>query len=280
MFNKGYRILSILRDIIFKISWKQTFLLIENSRSSPKIIFSKSRSFKKYSISNDTLTKKFHEAHFKTIVNLLVKKDYNCLDLGAHIGMHSIFLSKRVKAKVYSFEPASLLFSIFQLNILKNNIKNIIPFNLAASNKTGKGVNLSQLNFENKLLNTGVIGIELKSSYNSGNNSATIKIDELNLPKISFIKIDIQGSEFAALTGMNNLIKKDSPFFFIEIEEFYLAKMNTSSKQIFNFFKKKNYTLFLIKKKIQTDFICVPNKKLNNFEKKILSKLDLTLIKI
>ena len=91
MFNKGYRILSILRDIIFKISWKQTFLLIENSRSSPKIIFSKSRSFKKYSISNDTLTKKFHEAHFKTIVNLLVKKDYNCLDLGAHITYRNAF---------------------------------------------------------------------------------------------------------------------------------------------------------------------------------------------
>lgn len=281
MLNKLFAILFILREIIFKISLKETFLLIQNSLSSPKIKFSKNRKLKKYSIKNDTLTKNFHEPHFKKILSILVKKNFNCLDIGAHIGMHSIILSKKVgKGKIFSFESDSLIFSLFQLNILKNNFKNIIPFKLAVTNKTGRSVSLSKLNYENKNLNTGVTGIELNSSYNSGNNSASVKIDEISFPKISFIKIDIQGSEFLALLGMKNLIKKDRPLFFIEIEEYYLSKMNASSKKIFNFFNKKNYSLFHIQTSSMADYLCIPNEKLSSFENKIVNKLKLALIKI
>ena len=150
MLNKLFAILYILREIIFKVSWKETFLLIQNSLSSPKIKFRKNKKLKKYTIKNDTLTNNFHEPHFKKIVNILVKKNYNCLDIGAHIGMHSIILSKKVdKGKIFSFESDSLIFSLFQLNILKNNFKNIIPFKLAVTNKTGRSVSLSKLNYEN-----------------------------------------------------------------------------------------------------------------------------------
>ena len=46
MLNKLFAILFILREIIFKISLKETFLLIQNSLSSPKIKFSKNRKLK------------------------------------------------------------------------------------------------------------------------------------------------------------------------------------------------------------------------------------------
>ena len=85
-------------------------------------------------------------------------------------------------------------------------------------------MSLSKLNYENKNLNTGVTGIELNSSYNSGNNSASVKIDEISFPKISFIKIDIQGSEFLALLGMKNLIKKDNHYFLLKLKNIIYQK--------------------------------------------------------
>ena len=78
------------------------------------------------------------------------------------------------------------------------------------------------------------------SNYKNYNaNNQDIKIDDLKLPKIDFVKIDIQGAEHLALKGMKKILNKDRPYFFIEIENFYLLKMNSSNKKLINLVLKK-----------------------------------------
>ncbi len=272
--------LKIIIKIFFYVSWKETLIYLRNSLTKPKIKLVKNNNLYKYMVEKDTLAKNFHEPHFKEIVKLLIKKGNHCLDLGAYIGVHSIIMSKKAKnGHVYSFEPDSLLFSLMQLNLIKNKVKNIKTYKLAVLNKTADCVNLSDFNYNANNLNLGVRIVENKKKYNSGNLSASIKIDELKLPKIDFVKIDIQGSEYLALQGMKKIINSDRPNFFIEIEEFYLNKMNTSKIELINFFKKKNYLLFQIKTKYPVDYLCVPKEKFNYF-KENLKKFSYSLKRV
>ena len=62
--------------------------------SKPKIKIISKFNKKFYIISNDTLSKnQFHEKHFIDLIKILLNKDQNAVDLGAHIGMHSILMS-------------------------------------------------------------------------------------------------------------------------------------------------------------------------------------------
>ena len=89
----------------------------------------------------------------------------------------------------------------------------------------------------------------------------TIGLDDMTLPKINFLKIDIQGSEVAALTGMHNLMMKDRPAFFIEIEEYHLKKFGTSSKALIEHFLARNYSLLRIRTDWPTDHLALPNER-------------------
>ena len=240
--------------------------------SKPKIKIISKFNKKFYIISNDTLSKnKFHEKHFIDLIKILLNKNHNALDLGAHIGMHSVLMSSIIKGgKVFSFECDSLLYSLLQANINNNKIKNISPYKFAVTNKTGDCVSLSALNYNDKSLNTGTTHVSNENIFHS-NLTISIKLDDLSLPLINFIKMDIQGSEFLALKGMNKILDNDRPIFFVEIEEFYLNKMGSSSKNLIELFFSKKYTLFRIKTSYPCDHIAVPNEK-KKYVKKILDK--------
>ena len=62
------------------------------------------------------------------------------LDLGAHIGIFSIFCVLNGAKKVYAFEPDKGNFAILKENIKLNGMQDkIIPINKAVYNKKGKG---------------------------------------------------------------------------------------------------------------------------------------------
>lgn len=240
--------------------------------SKPKIKIISKFNKKFYIISNDTLAKKkFHEKHFIDLIKILLNKNHNAVDLGAHIGMHSLLMSKIIKGgKIFSFECDSLLYSLLQININKNKIKNIFPYKFAVSNKSGDCVSLSALDYSDKSLNAGVTHICNENIFHS-NLTLSIRLDDLSLPFINFIKMDIQGSEFLALKGMNRILDSDRPIFFVEIEEFYLNKMGSSSKNLIELFFSKKYTLFRIKTSYPCDHIAVPIEK-KKYVKTILDK--------
>ena len=125
------------------------------------------------------------------------------VDCGAHVGLWSRDLSNFFE-KLYCFEPVNEFFECLKLNIKSKNAK---LFNLGLGEK--------------KIETEAVI---TKSSGNSGGSRTLtdyyqvkkedeiqkiklINLDSLNLNKVDFIKIDVEGLGLQVLTGMVNTLK-------------------------------------------------------------------------
>lgn len=76
----------------------------------------------------------YEEAELSFISNFLKEGDV-FVDVGANIGLHTLFASKLVgnEGKVISFEPFSLNFKSLKRNVSLNKSENIVLENLAIS---------------------------------------------------------------------------------------------------------------------------------------------------
>jgi FkbM family methyltransferase len=147
----------------------------------------------------------------------------NILDIGSHIGYHSLSYSKiNPNVKILAFEPQRRVFELLQENIESNALKNVTAFNLAVSNKVGI-FSLSNSIPDGKNANTN-IEYGTDKSFNLGGVSLgkngeqvqTTTIDNLELKNLDFIKIDVEGAESLVILGGIETIKKYKPIICFE----------------------------------------------------------------
>lgn len=134
-----------------------------------------------------------------------------CIDVGANIGNHSLFFSK-IFEKVISFEPNKDVFKLLEINAA--SVENILAHNLGLSENTE-----SLRAFVDKgNLSSG----KIVKDQSSNEIFQVIKLDSFkkdqNLEKISYLKIDIEGHEEAALKGAKEILSSDSPAVSLEME--------------------------------------------------------------
>jgi len=151
------------------------------------------------------------------------KQKYVILDIGAHIGSHSVIYSKTIpNCEIMSFEPQSVVYNILSKNILDNEITNCTTYNNAVGHKIMK-TNMSKSLYEDgneyvieynnakNGLNYGAIGLG-----ENGEAVDMITIDSLHLMQCDYIKIDVEGAEILVLMGAINTINKFHPIIFFE----------------------------------------------------------------
>ena len=154
--------------------------------------------------------------------NFIKEGDY-VIDVGAFIGTHSRAFSSLVgpKGKVLVFEPNPIILPFLRTNIEKSTYKNIELYPYALGNKKGKArlyiknnQNLGSASLQNK-------NYETFKQYNDMEPTELevniITLDELNLNKVDFIKIDAEGFELYVLEGAKKTIEKFKPIIFSEI---------------------------------------------------------------
>jgi FkbM family methyltransferase len=176
------------------------------------------------------------------ILKKFVKKNQNVIDVGANIGRYSFKLSDIIgkNGLVYSFEPMSKSYLTFLTLITFQDIKNILPFNLALSSKSNfvkmKEIQTSGAKY---LFDTKTESKIVKNKKNSV-IKYSIKLDDLKIKKkISFIKIDCEGFELAVLKGAENTIKINKPVLLVE----------NNDNKINSFLNSLNYKEIISKKK-------------------------------
>src|SRR3954470_14040255 len=64
------------------------------------------------------------------LLSRIIKDDSTCVDIGANIGLNSLFMATRCpRGKVYSFEPFRQIYDCLKRNVEQNNFTNIVPIN-------------------------------------------------------------------------------------------------------------------------------------------------------
>ena len=149
------------------------------------------------------------------------------LDLGANIGNHTVYFATHCNVShIYSFEPVKSTFDILKKNISINNLYNVTPYNVGASDRQENGIFeiYDNLNIGNSHL-SGIVDICEKDDA-----IKLVKLDDFlfdKLEKLDFVKIDVEDYEYNALLGMKKILAKFSPIIFIEIMPDFYQKDNS-----------------------------------------------------
>ena len=186
-----------------------------------------------------------------TLLNKVINKDLDSVDVGVYRGVYSYQMSK-LSSHVHSFEPNPLIYPYLEKN-LKKIIKNMTLYNVALSDKS-EIVDLKVPNrFEilNKNNHEERFKLGLATIHNENlleNNKYSLfkvraeKLDNLiKNVNIGFIKIDVEGHEKNVLLGAEKIIKKCKPNLLVEIEE---RHTNDKVENIVNFINDLGYKSF------------------------------------
>ncbi len=142
------------------------------------------------------------EGFESSLYQKLLRKDMKILDIGANLGYYSFIAHNKIgeNGKIYAFEPEEDNYGLLVKNIEKNKTHNIVPIKKAVTNKTGSGklYICEEHRGDHQVFDSG----EGRDSI----DIETVRIDDFVDEKIDLIKMDIQGSEFLALDGMEETL--------------------------------------------------------------------------
>lgn len=283
-----YKLLNVYtRNFSFPHRGFKYFLKAANSLGIANRIYKKRLHDNFYMLLNPTehiQQQLFWYGHYEKELGELLKKVVRpgdvFLDLGANIGYFSLLVAiNSPSANIISFEPVKDLFQNMNDNISLNNIKNISTINAAAG----------EINEEKDLFistpdNSGMSSFHQPENYSGKKESVkVVSIDEWfktsALSKIDIIKLDIEGSELAALKGMKEVLQKQKPILIVEVNPETLLMFNLKPSDLYDYLNQLNFEGFLVLENDSfarlsqceinqtTNVLFIHREKLNDYEK-------------
>lgn len=185
----------------------------------------------------------------------IIKNGFICIDVGANQGEYTLWMAKLsgTNGRVISFEPLTKMFKQLSENIALNKsmANRIIPVQKGLS-ETESELPIYSVNADNKFAdNEGMPSIFPTNSKNTfieniSLSTLDIELNKLNIQKVDFIKIDVEGAELPVLKGAINTLSKFKPILLIEFNESTFNAAGYSSNDIFNFLKQFGYKFYMV----------------------------------
>lgn len=165
-----------------------------------------------------------HDQNMLPLVLQHIKPGDLVIDAGAYIGDHTIAYAN-AGAMVFAFEPNPEAFKCLEHNLGDE----AILFNYGLADKERHySVNSNNANYGMAYLS-------------EGGDVPVITIDSLNLPRLDFIKIDVEGMELNVLKGGEISIVLHKPVMLIEINRATLERNGSSADKIFQWLTSHGY---------------------------------------
>lgn len=131
------------------------------------------------------------------------------VDAGANIGNHTLFFGLVCRAgRIDAFEPLRTIFPVLRRNVDLNGLTQVRCHNAALGARPGSAT----------LANYGP-GNMAASSFDlgAGADYPVVALDQLELDRLDFLKIDVEGSQVAMLEGARETIARHRPMIWIEL---------------------------------------------------------------
>ena len=166
-------------------------------------------------IKNVLRSGKLWEPHIQELFFKHIRPKSVVLDIGAHIGTHTLAMSKIVgqAGSVIAFEPQPKIFRELFLNMKLNEASNIVFYPAAVADHDGT-IELPPFVWDNEAGTSLLLG-------GTGKFVPLITIDSLRLKNVSVMKIDVEEMENAVLDGAKRTIARCKPVIIIEIQGNY-----------------------------------------------------------
>jgi FkbM family methyltransferase len=202
-------------------------------------------------ISTQIIFSKSYEPLSLNLALELLKDTEGCfLDVGGNIGLFSNMVAKSYPDKqIIAIEPEENNFKLLNKNLLENTPNKAITLNIAV----GESVKLIQL--ERPVDNnngTFRVVLEKQAEENKGRYYPMLDLktvlQELNVSKVSLMKIDIEGHEMEAFKGMDWLSSNKPDHIIMEYSD-YVGRTGSSADDVLNYLTEKGYKAYSIDKK-------------------------------
>jgi FkbM family methyltransferase len=181
----------------------------------------------------------------KLVSNVDVSEKKIIVDVGSHIGLYTLAISKLTKDKirVVSIEPSIENYTLLKLNIKINKLKKVLPLNCACSDIDG----VEYLYLSNYSALHSTIS-PVKGSIVGKNKVIGKRLDTLLKQyfgedvKIHLIKMDVEGAEIKCLRGLSSLLESHRVnYLIVEVHRPYV-----SERELIMFMSRYRYRFKMI----------------------------------
>jgi FkbM family methyltransferase len=169
------------------------------------------------------------------------------LDIGANIGWFSLLASTIVgpSGHVHAFEPRTPTVDYLRRSILMNGLESTITVHGVGLDS---GASEQFLGWVKDTPNPGS-SMVMSSVTHEGMDSIPIRLvalDTLSIPRVNFVKIDVEGAEMRVLEGGANTLGRNRPIVLSEIHPDQLHRVSrVSPSDYFAWFLNKGYRAFI-----------------------------------
>lgn len=176
------------------------------------------------------------------IFKKVVKEGNTVVDLGANIGYFTLLAAKLVgkKGKVYSFEPEPRNYNYLLKNIALNGYDNVFATQKAVSDETGKAkLYICPYDTGHHTINQ-YGGIKANKPDLIYDEKEFVEVEKIALDDflkdikqpINVIKMDVEGAEMLALSGMDRIIRESKNIkMFVEFFPLLIREMGGSPEE-------------------------------------------------
>ena len=146
-----------------------------------------------------------------------------CIDVGAHYGFYTLHMARLVKnaGKVIACEPSKKNRNKLERNVLTNSFNQVVILPSAISNKKGT----ASLFFNSYNTGGNTLLHQHSTCYKEQTKVDVETLDDvvsnLKISRLDFIKVDVEGNEYAVLGGAVETIRTFLPVILIELWEVY-----------------------------------------------------------
>lgn len=154
-----------------------------------------------------------YEPEIEALYPKIIREGDVVVDIGAHVGVHALLAARLVgpRGRIYAFEPDPDNYRILQKNIAANGYTNITAANQAVSDRSGAGLlfRSGQGNDRHSMFRNPRSVLQQE-----GTAVRTTTLDDFleaeGWPAVRLVKMDIEGAEPLALSGMNRLLERSA----------------------------------------------------------------------
>ena len=189
------------------------------------------------------------EADNVRILEALVRPDAVMFDVGANIGLMAIpVLKNEPKCRIVSFEPSMNVLPYLERTIAESAFRDrwtlvkkavgaqtgSVTFNLSdQANSLFDGIRPTQ-----RVATVRQVEVDLTTVDQTWR--------ELGLPRVSNLKIDVEGAEFGVLQGARDCLRAEQPAVLLEWNRVNLAAYDCSPDRLLDFANEMNFQLFAV----------------------------------